>query len=315
MLKRLVIACLPFLGAPASALPATQDCTASPSLPESQSEQISLLIDVAKACARQGNYDQAVSLLGEAISKDPNNTTALLDRGTVYAKKGEVKASLEDFSHVINLKPDMAEAWYSRGTLYVRLNLETGIVDLSQAIRLDPNMGMAYCNRGMAYMAQQKLDQALDDLTAGTKRDNPAIVICYFALGKLFMLQKEYQQAVDAFTQGINRVPTSAEALAQRGLAYEQLGDREKAVADFHSALGISPSLRFALAGVERLEPVVSASCQRLWHQLVKSGASLTYGEASAHVENFKLADPDQDGVFTETEFLNACTRGLVRDL
>src|SRR5262249_12908478 len=131
MLKRLIIGFLLFIGG--DALAGTQDCATSLALTGSPREQSGLLINTAKACVRQGNYDQAVTLLGEAISKDPNNATAFLDRGTAYAEKGEVKASLEDFSHAINLKPDMAEAWYSRGTLFVRLTqLETGIVDLSQ---------------------------------------------------------------------------------------------------------------------------------------------------------------------------------------
>ena len=316
MLKRLVVGCLLFVGATAEAPAGTQDCTASLAPTGSPNEQAGLLVEAAKACVGQGDLDQAVSLFSQAIAKDPNNATAYLDRGTVYAKKGDVWAGIGDFNRVIALSPDMAEAWYSRGTVYVRLGqLESGIADLSEAIRRDPTMGLAYCNRGMAYMAQQKLDQALDDLTAGVKRDNPGIAFCYFALGKLFMSQKEYQQAVDSFSQGINRVPTSAEALAQRGLAYEQLGDRAKALADFHSALGISPSLRSAQAGVERLTPVASARCQKLWPQLVRGAASLTYDEASAYIENFKVADPDQDGVFTETEFLDACTMGLVRYL
>jgi len=82
------------VGVTGTALSATPDCTASPSLTGSQSEQIELLMDVAKACTQQGNLDQAVLLFGQVIEKDPNNATAYLDRGTVYAKKGEVRAGL-----------------------------------------------------------------------------------------------------------------------------------------------------------------------------------------------------------------------------
>jgi hypothetical protein len=56
----------------------------------------------------------------------------------------------------------------------------------------------------------------------------------------------------------------------------------------------------------------MSAPCQEVWYRAVSGGASLPYYKASAYITNFKRADPDNDGIFTKSEFLHACQKGLV---
>jgi tetratricopeptide (TPR) repeat protein len=232
-----------------------------------QNGSAELLMQAARVCVHEGDLERATSLLSQAIELDPDNPMAYLDRGTVYAKKGEEAAGLRDFTHVISKKPDMAEAWYGRGTTYVELGqLDSGIADLTQAIRLSPNMSLAYCNRGMAYQSKGSFDLALDDLHTAVRDDSPVVAFCYFALGKLFMDQNKFEQAIESFTKGIERIPSSAEALAYRGRAHEQLGDLEKALADYQAALRVNPSLKAPSEGLQRLrsEPAACTSVPSL---------------------------------------------------
>jgi hypothetical protein len=55
--------------------------------------------------------------------------------------------------------------------------------------------------------------------------------------------------------------------------------------------------------------------CQRTWYRAADGAALLRYDKAERYIANLKSADPDQDGVFTKAEFVNACKRGLVRPL
>jgi hypothetical protein len=52
--------------------------------------------------------------------------------------------------------------------------------------------------------------------------------------------------------------------------------------------------------------------CQDVW---TKAGGtdSLSYDKAGPYITNLKLADPDNDGKFTKTEFMAACKMGLVQ--
>jgi hypothetical protein len=59
----------------------------------------------------------------------------------------------------------------------------------------------------------------------------------------------------------------------------------------------------------------ISSPCLRAWYQAVDGGAALPYYKARSYITNLKLADPDHDGVFTKSEFVEAYKRGLVRQL
>ncbi len=59
--------------------------------------------------------------------------------------------------------------------------------------------------------------------------------------------------------------------------------------------------------------PIPERACQKAWYQAVDGGTSLPYHKASPYIEDLKSADPDNDGVFTKSEFVNACKRGFVR--
>ena len=50
----------------------------------------------------------------------------------------------------------------------------------------------------------------------------------------------------------------------------------------------------------------ISSPCQRAWYQAVDGGVALSYYKASPYITNMKLADPDHDGVFTKSEFVEA---------
>jgi regulator of sirC expression with transglutaminase-like and TPR domain len=69
----------------------------------------------ARNCIHAGDLERAAALLSRVIALEPDNTMAYLDRGTVYAQKGEMEVGLRDFTRVISQKPDAAEAWYGRG--------------------------------------------------------------------------------------------------------------------------------------------------------------------------------------------------------
>jgi tetratricopeptide repeat protein 1 len=59
--------------------------------------------------------------------------------------------------------------------------------------------------------------------------------------------------AVDDLTKCLQLKPDYVGALVKRGEAFEQLGNSEKALADFRSALELAPDFKDARDGVNRL--------------------------------------------------------------
>jgi hypothetical protein len=55
------------------------------------------------------------------------------------------------------------------------------------------------------------------------------------------------------------------------------------------------------------------SKCGAVWSAAGGSD-TLTYDKAGPYVTNMQAADPDNDGKFTKTEFMDACKKGLVQE-
>ncbi len=77
--------------------------------------------------------------------------------------------------------------------------------------------------------------------------------IAYNNRGLAYQEKGEVDRAVADFTTAIKFNPNDARVYNNRGVAYEQKGDKEQAIADFRKALEINPSHQDAKEGLKRL--------------------------------------------------------------
>src|SRR5262249_31008388 len=54
------------------------------------------------------------------------------------------------------------------------------------------------------------------------------------------------------------------------------------------------------------------SDCEAVWSLAVLDEDRLCYERAASYVTDLKAADPDNDGYFDKTEFMDACQKGLV---
>jgi len=54
------------------------------------------------------------------------------------------------------------------------------------------------------------------------------------------------------------------------------------------------------------------SDCQAIWSLAVPDNDRLSYDKATPYVSDLQAADPDRDGYFNKTEFMDACQKGLV---
>lgn len=77
--------------------------------------------------------------LTDAISHDPNNTDAHVERGTAYFSEDELDLAIDDYTTAIQLNPDLAVAYYCRGLAFQEKgDRERGTEDRMRAAHLDP---------------------------------------------------------------------------------------------------------------------------------------------------------------------------------
>jgi tetratricopeptide (TPR) repeat protein len=152
------------------------------------------------------DYDRAIRDYDEAIRLDRNNVAAYLNRGSAYNSKRDHDGAIRDYAEAIRLQPGNVTALNGRGFAYKQKgDLDRAIHDLDEAIRLNPNFAARpYSNRGDAWRLKGDAGRAIADLDEAIRRD-----------------------------------PQSVPAHASRGLAYEQLGDKNRAIQDFKSVLSL----------------------------------------------------------------------------
>jgi tetratricopeptide (TPR) repeat protein len=92
-----------------------------------------------------------------------------------------------------------------------------------------------YLGKGLAEVATQFLGP-------GSWDPVPGDAVAYCRRGLMFLAQENYSQAIADFTTGIQLDPHFSPNFANRGLAYNQLGEFEAAIADYEHASKLDAS-------------------------------------------------------------------------
>jgi tetratricopeptide (TPR) repeat protein len=196
----------------------------------------------------------------------PKTPGAFLDRGILFATRGDFALAIEDFTEAIKLNPDFASAYLlrSRALLasvskvtdiaddfssissirnYTAANkpvYDKALADANTAIKLDYTSYNAYRLRGSLYIDMGNYDRAIADYNQ-MLRITPEDADAYIRRGGAYWGKKDYDRTIADFTQAIRIDPNNANAYNNRGLAYANKQDYDRAIADYTQAIRITP--------------------------------------------------------------------------
>ena len=109
-------------------------------------------IDEAMNCWYEEKDSEAIALLGEAITLNPNDAEIYVKRATIFMSMGEAASCAYDADKALQLNPNHAMAYFLRGAANLTLSKNAqAIADLNEAIRLDDKNKHAYYFRGLYY--------------------------------------------------------------------------------------------------------------------------------------------------------------------
>ena len=112
-----------------------------------------------------GNLDNSITSLSQALDLDPDHKLALVSRGTAFLKLNNPNRAVDDFDRVIEIDPNYARAYHLRGIAREQKeDYENALADISKAIDIDPEYGAAFYSRATLLTKLKREDEAVDDI-------------------------------------------------------------------------------------------------------------------------------------------------------
>lgn len=195
-----------------------------------------LLIEKAFDLAKKGQFDEALEIYNQLVSKHPVSEF-YSQRGLTYYALDDFESAIADFTKAIELRSDNPDRYVNRGNAYLQIeSFEAALEDYNKAIELSPKLVKAYNGRSVVYEMIDKIDDACNDLMTAIELDG-TYGAPYFNLGLLYITMGKDDEALVCVNKANQLLPNNTDILRTRGDLHAALGDADKAYQDFILAL------------------------------------------------------------------------------
>ena len=187
-------------------------------------EQIHVLL-------REEKYSEASKNLNQLIQANPLLAEAYTLRGRINERTGQYDKALTDYGIALNLKPTELEANFNRAVAAYRLKrYDLAKPDFKRVLSIKSS------ETNTIYFRRSNNENVDKVVTAQSSISD----LVYNYLGLIDTSLKQYDSAIFYFNAAIS-INATADYYAHRGLAYQSVGDHEKAMLDFTHALQLEP--------------------------------------------------------------------------
>jgi tetratricopeptide (TPR) repeat protein len=169
-----------------------------------------------------------------------------LAEAKVYMQSGENDKALDLFTKAIEAAPKDAQRYVYRGSLYSKKgDVAKAIVDFKKAIELNPKDPEPFGQRGLIFGQMGLYLQAVADLTECLQLspEGPTAVDAHINRGYAYVQLKQLDKALADYNEALRINPRSAIALEYRAGIYFQQSKLKEALAEFNEAVAIQPAI------------------------------------------------------------------------
>ena len=118
-------------------------------------------VDSESPSANAGN----IASLTDVIQRNPNDSVAYNTRGIAYAKAGNYKSAIDDFTKALEIEPKAVSARYYRGIAYrEKGQFDWAIEDFTKILEIDPKAAGTYYHRALTYYYKKEYDKSWKDM-------------------------------------------------------------------------------------------------------------------------------------------------------
>ena len=200
--------------------------------------------DYAKAQTAEAasNYDEAVRLYGLVIVREADFWPAYYKRGEAYSVQEKYQEAIVDYSSAVDKRSDFSPAYVARAIAYEQLgNHAKAIADSTKAIELKTNEDFVYFIRGKAYLATKEFEKSINDFTYWIDLNPKTYPVAYSLRSRAYYAVSNLPATISDLDIFIELQPKSALALSNRAYVQRLMGNYDKAISDYTTAIDLKP--------------------------------------------------------------------------
>lgn len=228
-------------------------------------------LDLANLHTGRGEYDEAEARVQEVLKANPNHPLAHATLAMKYAATKDMANATLAYEKSIQLAPDRVEFYTGLGrTVYLASGkLPEAEAVFKRATAANPKSTAAQIELARFYVTQRRPE---GEAAARTAMElEPKAVLPRLLLARAFHASGRAADAEKELRELKSIAPDDPQAYQALGRFYEEIGDREKAVAEFQSVLSSKPNDIFVkqrlidnLIGFQRLKEAEALNQQVL---------------------------------------------------
>ncbi len=123
---------------------------------------IKTYMEKAVGALQNGEFDQTIALVDEALEHFPEEPNLLIYRGVAYFEKEEFQNAIDDFNQYLMIDSTNYKPYYNLGNCYFSLQqYDSAIMNFQKALLLNSKNAEIYINLGNSFFEKKEYNQSL----------------------------------------------------------------------------------------------------------------------------------------------------------
>lgn len=234
----------------------------------------------AKLYTNQKNTNQAFQDVSKAVSIDSSKVSYLELLADLSFKGLKIQNSVKAYERIKEIDPKNVEANLKLSEIYLYIKgYPKCLFYADEVLKIDKNTAKAYFLKGFAFKENGDTTSAISTFQTVVELQ-PENYDAYIQLGNI-MSAKRNKVALQYYNNALKLQPKSTEALYDRGLMFQNMGNLDKAMADYYLIIKIDSSYADAYFNLGYIDLVFKKNYKSaIYHMTAAIRTNSMYAEA-----------------------------------
>ncbi len=199
-------------------------------------------LGLASAHAMNKDFDMALDVLQTGLKKKPDAINILQAMVRINLAKKDMAAAEKNLKKIVSLDPQNLGAIAGLGDFYLAMNRYDDAMAQYETLKTqEKGEALGMLKTANALARQDKLDQAIEEMTAGYEANSKSSVFIT-SLARLYMKEGRYAAAIEKFQEAVNVDPNNGLAWFGLTQAHEMRKEYSQAMKIYEQILKHHPN-------------------------------------------------------------------------